>query len=51
MRRTRVLEALNSAQATDAILVKGWVRTRRDAKGLSFLELNDGSCLKNLQVI
>ena len=51
MRRTRVLEALNSAQASDAILVKGWVRTRRDAKGLSFLELNDGSCLKNLQVI
>ena len=51
MRRTRVLEALNNAQAADAILVKGWVRTRRDAKGLSFLELNDGSCLKNLQVI
>ncbi len=51
MRRTRVLEALDSAQARDAILVKGWVRTRRDAKGLSFLEINDGSCLKNLQVI
>jgi asparaginyl-tRNA synthetase len=51
MRRTRVLEALNSAQAMDAILVKGWVRTRRDGKGLSFLEINDGSCLKNLQVI
>ena len=51
MRRTRVVEALNSAQARDALLVKGWVRTRRDAKDLSFLELNDGSCLKNLQVI
>ena len=51
MRRTRVLDALNSAQARDALLVKGWVRTRRDAKGLSFLEINDGSCLKNLQVI
>ena len=46
MRRTRVVEALNSAQARDALLVKGWVRTRRDAKGLSFLELNDGSCLR-----
>jgi asparaginyl-tRNA synthetase len=33
------------------IRVSGWVRTRRDAKGFSFLELNDGSCLKNLQVI
>ena len=51
MRRTRVLDALNSSQAAESLLVKGWVRTRRDAKGLSFLELNDGSCLKNLQVI
>jgi asparaginyl-tRNA synthetase len=29
----------------------GWVRTRRDAKGFSFLELNDGSCLGNLQIV
>ncbi|MDR1921811.1 MAG: asparagine--tRNA ligase [Candidatus Adiutrix sp.] len=32
-------------------LVEGWVRTRRDAKGFSFLEINDGSCLANLQVV
>jgi len=33
-------------------LVQGWVRTRRDSKaGICFIELNDGSCLKNLQVI
>ena len=31
--------------------VKGWVRSRRDSKGISFLELNDGSTIKNLQVI
>lgn len=32
--------------------VEGWVRTRRDSKaGFSFLEINDGSCLGNLQVI
>jgi asparaginyl-tRNA synthetase len=31
--------------------VNGWVRTRRDSKDFSFLEINDGSCLKNLQVI
>ncbi len=35
----------------DALLVEGWVRTRREAKTFSFLEVNDGSCLKNLQVI
>src|SRR5919204_3128308 len=51
MRRTRVIDALNSQAAMPQILVKGWVRTRRDAKGVSFLELNDGSCLKNLQVV
>jgi len=33
------------------ICIKGWVRTRRDSKDFSFIELNDGSCLKNLQVI
>ncbi len=32
-------------------VVCGWVRTRRDAKGFSFLEINDGSCLANLQVV
>src|SRR6266566_4957716 len=51
MRRTCVSDALHSQAAMDHILVKGWVRTRRDSKGLSFLEINDGSCLKNLQVV
>ncbi len=51
MKRTTVKEALNRETALEQIRVKGWVRTRRDAKGFSFLELNDGSCLKNLQVI
>ena len=33
-------------------LVKGWVKTKRDSKiGLSFIQINDGSCLDNLQVI
>jgi len=51
MRRTRISEALNRHAEMDQILVKGWVRTRRDSKGFSFLEINDGSCLTNLQVI
>jgi len=33
------------------IQIQGWVRTRRDSKEFSFLEINDGSCLSNLQVI
>ncbi len=34
------------------VLLRGWVRTRRDSKaGFSFLELNDGSCFGNIQVL
>ncbi len=33
------------------VTVRGWVRTRRDSKDVCFIEVNDGSCLKNLQVI
>ncbi|MDQ3118383.1 MAG: asparagine--tRNA ligase, partial [Verrucomicrobiota bacterium] len=48
---TSVKDALCSADARPEILVQGWVRTRRDSKAFSFLELNDGSSLRNLQVI
>src|SRR5213078_1197822 len=43
--------ALQSTSPKDAIQVQGWVRTRRDSKDFSFVELNDGSSLRNLQVI
>jgi asparaginyl-tRNA synthetase len=48
---TSVKDALKSTEAFAPILVQGWVRTRRDSKDFSFIELNDGSCLRNLQVI
>src|SRR5687768_145419 len=51
MRRTRVNDAVQSQAPMSSVLVKGWVRTRRDAKGFSFIELNDGSCLQNLQIV
>ena len=31
--------------------IRGWLKTRRDSKDFSFLEINDGSCLANLQII
>jgi len=34
-----------------SITIKGWVRTRRDNKNFSFLEMNDGTCLANIQCI
>lgn len=51
MKRTRVYDALNSESAMQELVIKGWVRTKRDSKGFSFLEINDGSCLKNIQVV
>jgi asparaginyl-tRNA synthetase len=48
---TTVKDALQSSVPMDAIQVQGWVRTRRDSKDFSFVELNDGSSLRNLQVI
>jgi len=49
--RTLIKHVLASTEPQAGFTVKGWVRTRRDAKGFSFLELNDGSCLANLQVV
>jgi asparaginyl-tRNA synthetase len=48
---TPIKDALQSDAPIDAIQVQGWVRTRRDSKDFSFIELNDGSSLRNLQVI
>src|ERR1051326_2259042 len=49
--RTLIKHVLASNEPKETLAVKGWVRTRRDAKGFSFLELNDGSCLANLQIV
>jgi asparaginyl-tRNA synthetase len=48
---TSVKDALQSTAPITRILVQGWVRTRRDSKDFSFIELNDGSCLRSLQII
>src|SRR5881275_1077272 len=48
---TPIKNALQSSAPIDAIRVQGWVRTRRDSKDFSFIELNDGSSVRNLQVI
>lgn len=49
--RTSVADALTAQAPVAHIRICGWVRTRRDAKGFSFLEINDGSCLANIQCI
>ena len=51
VKRMKIKDILALTEEQDEVLVKGWVRTKRDAKDFSFVEVNDGSCLKNIQVI
>ena len=49
--RSLIRDLLAADASADSIEAAGWVRTRRDSKAFSFLEINDGSGLGNLQVI
>ncbi|MDR0816591.1 MAG: asparagine--tRNA ligase [Desulfovibrio sp.] len=51
MQRTLIVDALNAEKAQDNIVLCGWVRTRRDLGGFSFVEINDGSSLANMQCV
>ncbi|MBF0378544.1 MAG: asparagine--tRNA ligase [Desulfamplus sp.] len=51
MKRVKINTLLASDEQIEKVIVKGWVRTKRDSKEFSFMELNDGSCLKNIQII
>lgn len=51
MKRIKINALLKSETLLDDVFINGWVRTRRDSKDFSFIEVNDGSCLKNIQVI
>ncbi|HAJ79211.1 MAG TPA: asparagine--tRNA ligase [Fibrobacteres bacterium] len=51
MKTTRIAGLLSNNLPVIGVKVAGWVRTKRDAKGFAFIEINDGSCMENLQVI
>lgn len=52
MEKITVLQARQPESIGNTGLIQGWVRTRRDSKGgFSFIELNDGTCLANVQII
>lgn len=51
MRRTKIIEVIKSEEIDKEFLVKGWVRTRRGNKNVSFIALNDGSTINNLQIV
>ena len=47
----RVADILKNAQPDEKVTIQGWVRTKRELKGFSFVEVNDGSSLVSLQVV
>ena len=51
IRRTKIVDVLQSTNYNSTVNVKGWVRTRRGSKNVNFIALNDGSTIKNVQIV
>ncbi len=51
MKRTKIIDALARTDFGAEVNVKGWVRTRRGSKSVNFIALNDGSTIKNIQIV
>ncbi len=51
MRRSKIGDILDRQQAGDEVLVQGWVKTKRSSKSVSFIQVNDGSSIHDLQVV
>ncbi|MFK8137328.1 MAG: asparagine--tRNA ligase [Bdellovibrionales bacterium] len=51
LQHTPISDLLKSQEPLENITIKGWVRTKRENKSFSFCEMNDGSCLSNIQCI
>lgn len=49
--RTLIRDLLAASEPSESVKAAGWVRTRRDSKAFSFLEINDGSSFGGLQII
>ncbi|MCM1451392.1 MAG: asparagine--tRNA ligase [Clostridium sp.] len=51
MKRIKIKDIFTIAPEGQEVEVKGWVRSRRGNKYVQFVALNDGSCIKNLQIV
>ena len=51
MKRTKIIDLLAAQPGGEIVCAKGWVRTRRGSKSVYFIALNDGSTIKNIQVV
>ncbi|MCG8364378.1 MAG: asparagine--tRNA ligase [Pseudanabaenales cyanobacterium] len=47
----RIRDILRNGQPNEQIVIQGWVRTKRESKGFTFVEVNDGSSMAGLQVL
>ena len=51
MKRTKIVDIFDPQLIGSEVSVKGWVRTRRGNKHVQFVALNDGSTIKNIQIV
>ena len=51
MKRTKIIDLFNAELIGQEVCVMGWVRTRRGNKHVQFVALNDGSTIKNIQIV
>ena len=51
LKRTKIIDILNSDEFGKIVNIKGWVRTKRGSKNVAFIAMNDGSTIHNIQVV
>ncbi len=51
MRRSKIKALFQSGIVDSEVLIKGWIRTKRDSKNVVFIAVNDGSCIHNMQAV
>ena len=51
IRRTKIVDVLKREDYGTIVNVKGWVRSKRSSKSVNFIALNDGSIIKNVQIV
>ena len=51
LKRTKVIDVLKRDDYGTIVNVRGWVRTKRGSKAVNFIALNDGSTIKNVQIV
>ena len=49
--RKKIQQILQEKDLENQVVIAGWIRTRRDTGSFSFLEVNDGSSLGNIQIV